>query len=56
MAHRTKGILGKVTCLGELTVYGKFSGELCLIMTGFDRGQRLGLITAVIWDANIGWN
>ena len=26
----------------ELKGYGTFVDELCLIMTGFDRGQRVG--------------
>jgi len=28
--------------LGELKVYGTFFDALCLLMIGFDRGQRLG--------------
>ena len=27
---------------GELKVYGTFFDELCLLMTGFDRGQPVG--------------
>jgi len=29
-----------VYLFGELKVYGRFFAELCLIMTGFDRGQQ----------------
>ena len=52
--------LFKITETGELQVYacrigGTFFDELCLIMIGFDRGQRVGLITVELWDVDIGW-
>ncbi len=45
----------------ELKVYacpigGTFFDELCLLMIGFDRGQRLPSITGELWDAEDGWN
>jgi len=40
----------------ELKGYGTFSDESCLIMIGFDRGQRMPSITAELWDAEDGWN
>ena len=38
-----KGFLEKsvVGFVGELKGYGTFFDELCLIMIGFDRGQRV---------------
>lgn len=40
----------------RLPLGGMFFDDSCLIMTGFDRGLRLGRITAEFWDADIDWN
>ena len=50
------GNIRDVYIFRELKGYGTFFDELCLIMTGFDRGKRLGGITAELWDGDIGWN
>ena len=44
----------EMICGDKLKVYGRFFDELCLLMTGFDRGQRVSAGEQRNWTW--GWN